>query len=77
LPDGLACFCPSTGETHILDAFPAALFELTSPARPISRDELVACISREMGESEGALVGKVAEVLEQLAALGMIQPWEQ
>ncbi len=69
--DGLlACFSAATGQTHLLDAFPAEVFCLLaeSPRTAIElKHDLSECL-----EQDEALLDKVDDVLAELCRLQLV-----
>jgi PqqD family protein of HPr-rel-A system len=70
---GLACYsCPS-GETHILDAFPAEIFRQLPERSPgVSAEAVAESIAGEFDEATAAWRGRVESALEQMARLALV-----
>jgi len=71
--DGTACFCPGSGETHVLDAFPAELLNHVPEAGTISIDELAAIVAAMVGEPVEEWCAKVRSVARELIALDLLE----
>ena len=70
---GLACYACASGETHILDAFPAEVFRQLPERSPGLPVEVVAeSIAREFDEATDAWRGRVESALEQMARLALV-----
>lgn len=71
--DGLlACYSRLTGQTHILDAFPAEILRLVKhePKTPLQIREYLAGL---IGEGDAGELGNVEAVLQELGALQLLE----
>jgi len=67
----LICYCGSTGETHILDAFPTEIMNMLASG-PKTSAQLDRDLVTAMGEEPGGWVDSVTSVLEELSRLGLV-----
>lgn len=70
--DSAAAFCISSGETHIVDAFPAELLKLMPPGAPIDAAALTAAFAATMGDPAEAWSAEVEAVLCRLEQMGIV-----
>jgi PqqD family protein of HPr-rel-A system len=67
----LACYVVVTGETHILDAFPAEILRLLASA-PQSRVQISEHLATQLGENSGSWVAKIDDTLTELQRLQLV-----
>jgi len=68
----MVCFCRASGETHLLDAFPAAVLEQVPAECGVPLREVAAALGEAMGEDAGAVSERVEAVLTELSLLGLV-----
>jgi len=74
LGDGLAIFFRVSGETHILDAFPAHLFELLRSAdASVPEEHLVERVAAMLGDTVAEWRQPVHESLTEMALLSLVE----
>ena len=71
LDDYLACYVSATGETHILDAFPAEIVRLVASAAR-SREQIIEHLAAFLGESPGEWILKIDGILTELRQLQLV-----
>ncbi|MHA7816368.1 MAG: HPr-rel-A system PqqD family peptide chaperone [Pseudohaliea sp.] len=62
-----------TGQTHVLDAFPAHVAALVASGSGTSLTDLVEAVMASLGESGDHWKGRTEQVLRQLADLGILE----
>lgn len=67
----LACYVVVTGETHILNAFPAEIVKLLASA-PQSRLQIIEHLAILLGEQSDSWVGKIDDILMGLQRLQLV-----
>jgi PqqD family protein of HPr-rel-A system len=68
----LACYVMSTGQTHILDAFPAEIMRVLF-SEPKSTAQIREHLAVQMDDAGDSWVAKVEEVLAELQTLRMVE----
>ena len=68
----LACYSMCTGNTHIFDAFPAAIIRQLASA-PKSSDQISIHLAEQMGEKAGDWVDRIDDILRQLEHLQLVE----
>ena len=67
----LACYSFSTGQTHILDAFPAEVLSLLA-CGPKSSAQIGADLAKQMGDESDAWFTEVDAVLRELQFIRLV-----
>jgi PqqD family protein of HPr-rel-A system len=71
LDDFLACYVAATGETHMLDAFPAEILRRLA-STPSSREQIIRHLATLLGEQSGDWIPKIDGILAELKQLQLI-----
>lgn len=75
-PSFLAIFNARSGDTHVLDAFPAEIFSLLTKDGRATLEDLAKHVGQLLDENPEAWQEAVSDVLEQLAEMEIVERLE-
>jgi hypothetical protein len=66
-------FCSFSGETHVVDAFPAEVLKYVASEQPVTPLAVAEQLARFLEEAPASWESPVRAVLEQLAEVGIVE----